>query len=47
MWPVVESFDGDHRDDAVTDDVGGCDGGEVVAGLGEAEVKAVAVEVGF
>ena len=21
MWPVVESFDGDHQDDAVTDDV--------------------------
>lgn len=47
MWPVVESFDGDHRDDAVTDDVGGCDRGELVDGLGEAEVEAVVAEVGF
>ena len=47
VWPVVESFHGDHRDDAVTDDTSGRDGGEVVAGLGEAEVEAVAVEVGF
>jgi hypothetical protein len=47
MWPVVESFDGDHRDDAVTNDVRGRDGGEVVACLGEAEVEAVALEAGF
>ena len=47
MWPVVEAFHGDHGDDAGTDDVSGRDGGQVVAGLGEAEVEAVAVEAGF
>jgi hypothetical protein len=39
MWPVFESFRGDHRDDAVTDDVSGRDSGEVVAGLGDAKVN--------